>query len=391
MHPRRLTSVRSIDARGPAPISYNPGTMTDPLPAVERAVAAFRRSVRGHPAGAYEKCRRVLADLRVVAAEVFGGAPENWALADGHTATIDRVASTIGQLLLHDRRERISVVSTDSEHIGGLGAFTADPRFSVTTVPPGELHATRAQVYFLSHLTYDTNRDLSAEIRAVSARGEGLGLGTLDAPIVVVDGTQAAGQVDVDVPSLGAHAWLSSAHKWLGGPHGSGLLYLKGDFATKWPTPYRAGEPLCGDLPIGRWEPRGGQDFARVAGLAAALRAFQVHATPGGEVRATFIAELERELGDCVRVLHSSAENGRVIAFEMPGTDVYPVYRRLVERGISVKCIKRNVPCAETGRDCLEVIRLGLPWWTDEAHALEGVRAIAETMHQQQGEQGATA
>lgn len=382
MLPRRLTSIRSIDAKGPAPISYNPGTMTDPLPAVERAVAAFRRSVRGHPAGAYEKCRNVLADLRVVAAEVLGGEPGNWALADGHTATIDRVASTIGQHLLHDRRERISVVSTDSEHIGGLGAFTADPRFSVVTVPPGELQSTRAQVYFLSQLTYDTNRDLSPEIREVAQRGAGRGLGTLDAPIVVVDGTQAAGQVQVNVPSLGAHAWLASAHKWLGGPHGSGLLYLRVDMISQWPTPYRAGEPLCGDIPIGRWEPRGGQDFARVAGLAAALRAFQVHAEPGGPVRTAFIHALEKELGDCVRVLHSSAPEGRVIAFEMPGTDVYPIYRRLVERGISVKCIKRNVRCAETGRECLEVIRLGLPWWTDETHALEGVRAIADTLHE---------
>ena len=174
MRQRRLKSIRAIEKpRGPTPISYNPGTMSDPLPAVERAMAAFKRSVRGHPVGAYDKCRAVLRDLRVVAAEVLGGEPDNWALADGHTATIDRVASTLAQHLA--RREPIAVISTHSEHIGGLGAFTADPRFKVRIVAPEELERTRAQLYFLSHLTYDTNRDLTNEIVALSRRGAILG------------------------------------------------------------------------------------------------------------------------------------------------------------------------------------------------------------------------
>lgn len=369
MRDRKLSSIRRIDsmaAARPPLISYNPGTMTEPLPAVERAMAAFRRSSRGHPVGAYENCRAVLHDLRLVASEVLGGRPHEWAHADGHTATIDRVAATLAQHLAHADGSPVTVVSTPNEHIGGLGAFTADPRFDVALVEPDELHDTNAEVYFLSHLTWDTNRDLTSEIRRLTSRAS--------EAVVVVDGTQAVGQVDVDVAALGCHAYLTSAHKWLGGPHGSGLLFLREDVIERWPSPFRAGQPLCTDLPIGRWEPRGGQDFARVAGIAAALRAYQCHAGPGAALRARLIAALQQELGADLQVNASSTPEGRVTAFSLPGRDVYPVYNRLVERGISVKCIKR---------DALEILRIGFPWWADETDAERAVRTLAEVMREQ--------
>lgn len=390
MHPKpvqhkRLRSIRAIEvkaAKAPRTVSYNPGTMTDPLPAVERAMAAFRKSVRGHPVGAYDKCRSVLGDFRMVAAEVFGGTAASWAHADGHTATIDRIAMTVAELHGATRTHPVSVVSTDSEHIGGLGAFTADPRFAVRTVPLEALAAARGEVFFLSHLTYLTNIDLTTAISAVSRRGGGSGAGTFDAPIVIVDGTQAVGQIDVDITALGCHAYLASAHKWLGGPHGSGLLYLRPDVIETWPTPYHAGEPLCTDLPIGRWEPRGGQDFSRVAGIMAAIRAYQVHATPGIETRQRFIRAIDRELGDAVCIHRSSAAGGRVVALSVPGRDVYPLYLRLIERGISVKCIKRPLPCAETGRDCTEVLRIGFPWWATEEQIDEAVEVLSSTLRE---------
>ena len=199
MHvPRMLDSIRTLDAEdGAAAIAYNPGTMTDPLPAVERAMAAFRRRVRGRPLMAYEKCRQVLHDMRIVAADVFGGVPGGWALADGHTATIDRIAASLAEHVGPGAR----VVSTDSEHIGGIGAFSADPRFSVDQVPADQLAETTGDIYFLSHVTYDTNHDNASVIRALTSRP--------DRPIVIVDGNQAIGQIDVDVASLDCDAYLT--------------------------------------------------------------------------------------------------------------------------------------------------------------------------------------
>ena len=366
---RKLDSIRTLDAeRGAAAIAYNPGTMTDPLPAVERAMAAFRRRVRGRPLMAYAKCREVLHDMRIVAAEVFGGVPEGWALADGHTATIDRIAASLAEYLGPGAR----VVSTDSEHVGGIGAFSADPRFLVSQVPVEQLADTTADIYFLSHVTYDTNHDNAAVIRSLTSRR--------DRPIVIVDGNQAIGQIDVDVASLDCDAYLTSSHKWLGGPHGGGMLYLRESALAAWPSPFRAGDPLVPDLPIGRWEPRGGQDFSRVAGIAAAIRAYQVHARPGAPVRAHFVSALRAALGDRVHALATSTTEGRVVAFELFGIDVYPIYRELAERGLSIKCIKKPGKRSESSDGCLEVLRVGFPWWTDEAQVDEAVRILSDVV-----------
>lgn len=368
MRERKLESLRRMETEAglmPPTIAYNPGTMTDPLPAVERAMSAFRRRIRGNPLAAYAQARAVMDELRPLAAEVFGGTAGEWAFADGHTATIDRLADSLAGLLVG-----AAVYSTDGEHVGGVGAFAADPRFKLVQVSPDDIVDTPGRLYFISHLTWDTNRDLGAQIRAL--------VGRADAPIVVVDGTQALGQIDVDVAALGCHAYLASGHKWLGGPHGSGLLYLRRDVIEEWPCPFRAGEPLCAELPIGRWEPRGGQDFSRIAGLAAAVRAFQCHARPGRAIRDRFASSVQAVLGGRARISAASAADGRVVALELAGMDVYPVYRALAERGVFVKCVKtRGKTLAGQG---VEVLRIGFPWWADEADIDRAVELLGSVV-----------
>ncbi len=364
---RKLDSIRTLEAeRGSAAIAYNPGTMTDPLPAVERAMEAFRRRVRGRPLMAYEKCRQVLHDMRQVASEVFGGSPGEWAMADGHTATIDRIAQSLAEL----GGGHATVVSTDSEHVGGIGAFAADSRFTVVQADASRMLETPGDIYFLSHVTYDTNQDNGALIAALSRRA--------DAPIVIVDGNQAVGQIPIDVAALGCSAYIASAHKWLGGPHGGGILFLRADVLARWPSPFKAGDPLVPELPIGWWEPRGGQDFSRVAGIASAIRAYQCHAEPGRAIRERFIGALREALGPRVHPLSVSTPEGRVVAFELVGMDVYPIYRQLAERGVSVKCIKKPGKRSESGDGCLEVLRVGFPWWTDAEQVDEAVAILRD-------------
>ncbi len=47
--------------------------------------------------------------------------------------------------------------------------------------------------------------------------------------IMLVDGAQAAGHLEVDIPALGADAYAVSGHKGMLGPQGIGLLYLSPD------------------------------------------------------------------------------------------------------------------------------------------------------------------
>lgn len=44
----------------------------------------------------------------------------------------------------------------------------------------------------------------------------------------IVDGCQAVGQIKVDVQEIGCSAYITAGRKWLKGPRGTGILYVKG-------------------------------------------------------------------------------------------------------------------------------------------------------------------
>lgn len=45
--------------------------------------------------------------------------------------------------------------------------------------------------------------------------------------IYIVDGCQAIGQMIVDVQKIGCHAYMAAGRKWLRGPRGTGILYVR--------------------------------------------------------------------------------------------------------------------------------------------------------------------
>jgi selenocysteine lyase/cysteine desulfurase len=44
-----------------------------------------------------------------------------------------------------------------------------------------------------------------------------------------VDGAQSAGQIPIDLHAMGCHSYATSCHKWVGAPHGTGVLFVRQD------------------------------------------------------------------------------------------------------------------------------------------------------------------
>ncbi|MEM9321182.1 MAG: aminotransferase class V-fold PLP-dependent enzyme, partial [Pseudomonadota bacterium] len=89
------------------------------------------------------------------------------------------------------------------------------------TIQPDQLDALiddRTSVVCLSQVEWGTGQlfDLKRHAEAAHAHGA----------ICVVDATQSAGQVPIDVVSCGVDAVATSTYKWLCGPFGTGMMYV---------------------------------------------------------------------------------------------------------------------------------------------------------------------
>ena len=101
--------------------------------------------------------------------------------------------------------------------------------------------------------------------------------------LMLVDGAQAGGHLDVNLSSLGADAWACSGHKGMLGPQGVGVLYLDPECS---PTPLVTGGTGGGSstdetAPLirpDRYE-AGTPNTPGISGLAAAVRYLSQHAT----------------------------------------------------------------------------------------------------------------
>lgn len=129
------------------------------------------------------------------------------------------------------------VLTTDREHDGGALCWRYLARRTgaiVDTVPVAVDHdphtivkrfaagiSSKTRIISVSHVIASTGLRMPVADIANLARQHGI--------VCVVDGAQAVGNIELNVKSLGCHAYATSGHKWLMGPKGTGLLYVSRD------------------------------------------------------------------------------------------------------------------------------------------------------------------
>ncbi|MGQ0553323.1 MAG: aminotransferase class V-fold PLP-dependent enzyme [Planctomycetota bacterium] len=119
----------------------------------------------------------------------------------------------------------------------------------------------RTRLLLICHMINLTGQVLPVARIVQMARGKGLP--------VIVDGAHALAHLDFRLGALKCDYYASSLHKWLGAPHGTGLLYVRKDkIAGLWPL-MAAAETQAND--IRKFEELGTRPLAPALGIAQAL------------------------------------------------------------------------------------------------------------------------
>lgn len=169
--------------------------------------------------------------LRELGAQMLGADVDEIAVTGNTTEGVNIAVNGV------DLRPGDRVVTTSIEHGGGMiPAYWARERrgAELAIVPlapddgPGAMIekfdqalGDRASMLIVSEISYSTGQLLPMRqvIEMAHTRGA----------TVIIDGAQTAGHIPLDVHALGVDAYAVPSHKWLCGPDGLGLLYVRRD------------------------------------------------------------------------------------------------------------------------------------------------------------------
>jgi L-cysteine/cystine lyase len=371
---------------------FNTGS-NGPIPVVayEAADATARRELeqgRIVP-GVYEENRERNRRFAALAAAIFGADGDEIALT--HSATEGLGMALMGMTWSPGDE----IITTFEEHPGLLLPLALlARRFGVVTRyadigdgSSGVIEAlasqitSRTRVIAVSHVLWSTGAVLPLSDISKLAREHEL--------MVVVDGAQSAGQVPVDLHTLGVDVYAMAGQKWLCGPEGTGLLYVRRvRFADIAPTYARYGQ----FEPSGYFIPAEGAKRYEIGEFYSPARAAQEAALRWmrDEVGfdwvydriATLGAEFRRRLMSIngITVITPNEPMAGLVNFTVAGLSPQEVTAQLYERGYTIRYVQ-TAPCTVSAR-------ASIGWWNTEEEVAGLAAAISDLAEAGPGDGG---
>lgn len=231
----------------------------------------------------------------------------------------------------------------------------------------------RTKVVQVSHVTCTTGQLLPVARIAQALRNRGIWLH--------VDGAQAAGMIPLDLHGLGCDSYAFSGHKWLGGPHETGVLYIRRDrLEAVAPTGIGAysGElsHLPGELKYHGAASRheyGTRSAAQIEGLAAAVRLQEQIgrervAAHGAGLAGRLHAELSRISGITVLTPVSPEMRGAITTIRHERADAGKLFGYLLE--------KHRLRCRPVTEQDLRAVRISTHVFNSAADCTRVIAAV---------------
>lgn len=167
----------------------------------------------------------VFSNLHEAGAKLFNGRPEDIAIGSSETILMSSVAWALspgaGTNIVSTRVTHPSTIYPWMRVAQNTGAemhwVSADDQCVRTEDILAAIDSNTA-VVCLSHVEYGSGQKYDLATISAAAHKHGA--------ILVIDATQSAGQVPIDVHEMGIDAIACSTYKWLCGPFGAGLMYV---------------------------------------------------------------------------------------------------------------------------------------------------------------------
>ncbi len=207
--------------------------------------------------------------------------------------------------------------------------------------------------------------------------------------LMLVDGAQGAGHLDVDVVALGVDAYATSGHKGLLGPQGIGLLYLSPDID---PAPLIEGGSGSGDselprMPLDRPDryEAGTLNTPGIVGMGAAVAWHLTHGPDQHAEEQRLVRALHEGLAaiEGITVLGPPAavERVPVLSFVHTSAGADTVSFELDKRyGIATRSGLHCSPWSHESAGTLATgsVRMGIGYGNTDADVAEALAAVAE-------------